>query len=98
MYSNAFRNRRSRQNNSNLKPTINNRIITSPYTQYKKLISMRGHIAPIYTAMFDRKDERLVTGSDDNLIKVWDVKTGWLLRTLRGHQAAPRGKDVKEKM
>eukprot|EP00005_Dracoamoeba_jomungandri_P006879 CAMPEP_0174267058 /NCGR_PEP_ID=MMETSP0439-20130205/32303_1 /TAXON_ID=0 /ORGANISM="Stereomyxa ramosa, Strain Chinc5" /LENGTH=132 /DNA_ID=CAMNT_0015354361 /DNA_START=294 /DNA_END=689 /DNA_ORIENTATION=- len=28
----------------------------------------------------------MITGSDDKLVKVWSVHTGWLIATLRGHE------------
>lgn len=46
---------------------------------------VHGHQAPIYSLVFDRTGHRLVTGSDDGLVKVWSSTTGHLLHTLRGH-------------
>jgi WD40 repeat protein len=48
----------------------------------KKLVSLKGHTNAIY-CMLCMDGSRLFTGGDDNLIKVWDVKTGWLLKTIR---------------
>ncbi|KAL2918886.1 hypothetical protein HK105_201720 [Polyrhizophydium stewartii] len=49
-------------------------------------ISLRGHLAPIYSVIFDHTGSRLVTGGDDALVKVWDMRTGWLMETIRAHQ------------
>jgi WD40 repeat protein len=49
----------------------------------RKLVSLKGHTSAIYCCMLCKFGRRLFTGGDDNLIKVWDVKTGWLLKTIR---------------
>jgi WD40 repeat protein len=46
---------------------------------------MVGHQAPVYCTTFDRSGNRIITGSDDKLLKVWWVHTGQLIRSLRGH-------------
>ncbi|KAL5036390.1 hypothetical protein BDV3_005082 [Batrachochytrium dendrobatidis] len=51
-----------------------------------KSITFRGHLAPVYSVIFDRTGTRLVTGGDDSLVKVWSIESGWLMETLRGHQ------------
>ena len=33
------------------------------------------------------KGDRLVSASDDKTLKVWNLRTGALLRTLKGHTA-----------
>ncbi len=35
---------------------------------------------------FDPQGETLASGSDDKTVKLWDVHSGKLLRTLEGHQ------------
>ncbi|KAL5520636.1 hypothetical protein ACEPAF_2637 [Sanghuangporus sanghuang] len=42
-----------------------------------------GHVDSVYCLEFDAR--RLVTGSRDRTIKVWDLRTGRLRATLRGH-------------
>lgn len=49
------------------------------------MFAIQGHIQPIYCALFDRTGSRIITGSDDFLVKVWNADTGWLIHTLRGH-------------
>ncbi|XP_065906501.1 bromodomain and WD repeat-containing protein 3-like isoform X2 [Dysidea avara] len=51
----------------------------------KKFVSILGHLAPVYCCMFDRTGQRVITGADDCLLKVWSANEGRLLATLRGH-------------
>ena len=55
---------------------------------FQNLITLLGHVNAIYCIIFDRTSTRLVTGSDDNNVKVWSTRDGSLLKTLRGHQNA----------
>ena len=43
-----------------------------------------GHMSHVLHVEFDRKYERIFTGSDDNLVKCWCTKTGRLIQTFRG--------------
>ena len=47
---------------------------------------LRGHRDAVYCAIFDAGGARLITGSDDLLVKIWSAATGMLLRTCRGHE------------
>jgi WD40 repeat protein len=53
---------------------------------YKELVTLFGHRFPIYCVTFDKSGLRVITGSDDYLVKIWCAKTGYLIYTLRGHQ------------
>ncbi|KAK6012106.1 WD domain, G-beta repeat protein, partial [Ostertagia ostertagi] len=46
-----------------------------------------GHLSMVYCVTFDRTGNYVLTGADDNLIKVWDVHQGLLRFTYRGHSA-----------
>jgi WD40 repeat protein len=46
---------------------------------------MRGHADDVTALAFSPDGGRLVSGSDDNSVKVWDIDQGTLLRTLHGH-------------
>ncbi|KIH58511.1 hypothetical protein ANCDUO_11283 [Ancylostoma duodenale] len=41
----------------------------------------------VYCVTFDRTGNYVLTGADDNLVKVWDVHQGLLRYTYRGHSA-----------
>ncbi|KAI0233160.1 hypothetical protein L0F63_003675 [Massospora cicadina] len=44
-----------------------------------------GHHKSVFCLSYDATGDRLITGSDDKLIKVWDIKSGGLIFTMNGH-------------
>lgn len=56
------------------------------YKNIKRLKTLVGHMKPVYCIAFDSFSNYLVTGADDQLIKVWSVETGYLLHTLKFHE------------
>ncbi|CAJ0915237.1 unnamed protein product, partial [Mesorhabditis belari] len=46
-----------------------------------------GHFDPIYCVLIDRTGQYILTGADDSLIKVWDLRRGTLRYTFRGHES-----------
>ncbi|KAE9548571.1 hypothetical protein FO519_008222 [Halicephalobus sp. NKZ332] len=54
-------------------------------TDFRQHTRVMGHISHIYCLTFDRTGEYVITGADDNLIKVWDVRECLLRYTYRGH-------------
>jgi hypothetical protein len=38
----------------------------------------------IYNAIFDRKQQFIITGGEEGLIKIWDTSSGRLINSLRG--------------
>lgn len=51
------------------------------------LHTLEGHQDRISSVAFDRKGETLASGSLDSTVKIWDVRSGNLLRTFQGHGA-----------
>jgi hypothetical protein len=51
------------------------------------LKTLRGHLSGVMSVAFSPDGQRIVTGSDDNTAKVWDVASGEALLTLKGHRA-----------
>lgn len=56
------------------------------YKNMHQLSQVMGHKAASYCILYDRTGMRIITGSDDCLVKVWSSKTGLLLATFRGHE------------
>uniref|UniRef100_A0A9J2Q5S3 Uncharacterized protein n=1 Tax=Ascaris lumbricoides TaxID=6252 RepID=A0A9J2Q5S3_ASCLU len=46
-----------------------------------------GHLSSVFCVAFDRTGRYIVTGADDNLVKIWSATSGLLRFTLRGHSA-----------
>ncbi|KAJ5026028.1 sulfur metabolite repression control protein-like protein SconB [Bipolaris maydis] len=57
------------------------------YGRYSTRI-LKGHTNGVMCLQFD--DEVLITGSYDATVKVWDLKTGQVIRTLTGHSQGIR--------
>ncbi|XP_063812654.1 bromodomain and WD repeat-containing protein 1 isoform X2 [Pseudophryne corroboree] len=61
-----------------------------PVSMYQKIKMQKrilGHLSSVYCVAFDRTGQRIITGSDDCLVKIWSTFDGRLLSTLRGHSA-----------
>jgi WD40 repeat protein len=54
------------------------------------LCKIKGHSSAIFSVVFDSTGNRFFTGADDNLVKVWCAKTGYLIHTIRAHQTITR--------
>ncbi|CCI17593.1 Genome sequencing data, contig C309 [Microcystis aeruginosa PCC 9807] len=52
--------------------------------EYNRLV---GHNGSVNSVSFSSDGKTLVSGSDDNTIKLWNVETGQEIRTLKGHDS-----------
>ncbi|XP_034779487.2 bromodomain and WD repeat-containing protein 3-like [Acipenser ruthenus] len=59
----------------------------SSYQHMKMRRRILGHLSAVYCVAFDRTGQRIFTGSDDCLVKIWSSFDGSLHSTLRGHSA-----------
>ena len=50
-----------------------------------KLILPIGHTGGVNSVCFSPDGRYILSGSSDNLIKLWDVETGKEVRTFKGH-------------
>lgn len=48
-------------------------------------VTLAGHKAAVHALAFSPDGKRLVSGSHDNSVIVWDPETGAMIKTLRGH-------------
>jgi WD40 repeat protein len=55
---------------------------------WRELRALRGHTAGVSSIAYSPDGRRIVSGSDDGTIKVWDTERGCELRTLTGHAKA----------
>ncbi|KAG8899403.1 hypothetical protein FRB99_006748 [Tulasnella sp. 403] len=53
-----------------------------------KVTKLEGHTDGVYCLEFDSRYNVLVTGSRDRTIKVWELATGALVQTFRGHSGS----------
>ena len=53
--------------------------------QLPRLVLPLGHTHKITVAAFNPAGNKVVTGSEDKTLKIWDVQTGRLLSDLKGH-------------
>ena len=45
----------------------------------------KGHSGPVNSVAISHDGTRLVSGSSDHTLKLWDVASGELIRTFEGH-------------
>ncbi|BCM88445.1 hypothetical protein IAD21_00276 [Abditibacteriota bacterium] len=57
----------------------------STASTHPQLALQIGHSSMVETVAYSPDGRELASGSSDNTIKLWDVQTGLLLRTLTGH-------------
>ncbi|WPD24270.1 MAG: trypsin-like peptidase domain-containing protein [Candidatus Electrothrix scaldis] len=50
-----------------------------------KSIILQGHIGNVTSVSFSLDGKKLVSGSDDKTVRVWDIETGQELTVFRGH-------------
>jgi WD40 repeat protein/uncharacterized caspase-like protein len=62
-------------------------VCTASWTQRPELVVQVGHSQLVCSVAFSADSRTLASGSWDNTIKLWDVGTGRLMRTLIGHSS-----------
>jgi WD40 repeat protein len=53
-----------------------------------ELKELKGHTSSVYSVAFSSDGTRIVSGSDDNSVRVWDASTGVELKELKGHASS----------
>ena len=59
------------------------RAVTAPVNPLKQILT--GHTGQVRSVAVSRDGTRVVSGSDDNTVRVWDLATGRQATTLTGH-------------
>jgi WD40 repeat protein len=51
----------------------------------QETFTLKGHSDPVWSVSFSPDGKRIVSGSEDKTLKVWDALTGLETLTLKGH-------------
>ena len=54
-------------------------------TKFKCLKTLEGHIEAVWSVAYSPDSTKIISGSGDETIKIWDANTGECLKTLEGH-------------
>ena len=54
----------------------------------KAVASLAGHTSSVYSVAFSPDGQHIVSGSEDNLVKVWSVSGGKEVASLAGHASS----------
>ena len=55
------------------------------FTEYKLLKNLIGHSGYVYSVAYSPDGTKIISGSMDGTIKIWNANTGQCLKTLKGH-------------
>jgi WD40 repeat protein len=68
---------------------------------YVELLCLSGHTSPVWSVCISADGKRLLTGSEDKTLRLWDTATGKCLQVFKGHTQhifgavlSPDGKQV----
>lgn len=56
----------------------------------QKCLALEGHKAAVRSVAFSGDGQRIISGSQDNTVSVWDADSGQLIKALRGHAGRVR--------
>lgn len=45
---------------------------------------LKGHYDEVFTVKFNLQDDKVISSSKDNSVRIWDVATGECLKTIKG--------------
>ena len=65
---------------------LSNTVLHQSIIKSRTRLTLTGHDSGVYSAAYSPDGKRIVTGSDDKAVKVWDAKIGQELFTLNGHE------------
>ena len=55
------------------------------FGKFIQRLGMKGHSLSVISVAWSADGRRVVSGSDDNTIRIWDVETGVEEKRLKGH-------------
>ena len=70
-----------KQEIAEIKPIVKNVNLT----EYKLLKTLKGHSSWVNSVAYSPDGTKIISGSTDGTVKIWDANTGQCLKTLEGH-------------
>ena len=55
------------------------------YTKFTCLKTLEGHLETVNSVAFSPDGTKIISGSADNTVKIWNANTGECIKTLEGH-------------
>ena len=54
----------------------------------QETLTLKGHTGSVLSVAFSPDGKRIVSGSEDETLKVWDAVSGQVTLTLKGHSSS----------
>ena len=61
------------------------KLIAQDVTKFKCLKTLKGHKYSVNSVSYSPDGTKIISGSGDETVKIWDANTGQCLKTLMGH-------------
>ena len=61
------------------------RLNAQDVSKFKCLKTLKGHSYSVLSVAYSPDGTKIISGSDDATIKIWEANTGQCLKTLKGH-------------
>lgn len=65
--------------------SYSNAVEVMDVNQWRRALTLRGHSGAVTSVDYDAAGSWLVTGSDDQTLRVWDADSGSVVRVIQGH-------------
>ncbi len=62
----------------------------------QKFSTFTGHTGPVRAVSFSHEGNLLISGAQDNAVKVWDIESGTSMKTFRGHDGTVRACEMTD--
>ena len=68
----------------------NEKVVSADPTKFTCLKTLEGHEGDVNSVAYSPDGTKIISGSKDETVKIWDANTGECLKTLEGHSSNVR--------